>query len=175
MALDTTEHAPELTGFVGIIAALVPWSVSFSSDAFSGFVAFRFVFGAIRFDFGSRAADVEWTIRSVTEIGTFYGADLSRMATLWFVAAAVLVVVLLLAFGLLASGERLSGVLDPVRFMGALCLCMALLLSGATWLLWQYTPRLPIPVGVVVLYFAGAGLLTIDRNREPRSAAETSG
>jgi hypothetical protein len=176
MALDTAEHAPELAGLIGVVAALLPWSVSFSADAFSGFLAFRFVFGAVRFDFGSRAADVEWTVISVTEIGAFYGGDLSRMATLWFIAAALFILVLLLGFALLASGEHLAvGVLDPVRLMGGLCLCMALLLSGATWLLWQHTPRLPIPVGVVVLYFVGARLLTIDRTQETPPVSETSG
>lgn len=174
MAFDT-DHAPELAGFAAIVALVVPWSVSVSSTAFSGFAGFRFVFGSARFVFGSRAADVEWTIRSVTELSNFYGGDLARVATLWFVAAVLLIVTLLLGFGLLVAGERLTIPLDPVRIMGALCLCMALSLSGATWLLWQNSSRTPIPVGVVILYLFGAGLLTIDRNRGSQTAVETSG
>lgn len=175
MALDTADHAPELAGFAAIVALVVPWSISASSGAFSGFVVFRFVFGSVRFVFGSRAADVEWAILSVTELSTFYSGDLARVATLWFVAAALLIVVLLLGFSLLVAGERLATPLDPVRIMGALCLCMALSLSGATWLLWQNSSRTPIPVGVVILSLFGAGLLTIDRNRGRRTAVETSG
>lgn len=175
MALDTADYAPEIAGFTAIVATVIPWSVSVSSSAYSSFIAVQFVFGSFRFDFGAPAADVEWTVRSVTELGGFYSGALSWVATLWLVAAVVLIVVLLIGFGLLVSGERRVGPLDPVRLMGVLCLCMALVLSGATWLLFQHTPRFPIPIGVIALYAFGGNLLTIDRRQGTRGAIETSG
>lgn len=175
MALDTTDHAPEIAGFTALAATFIPWSVTFFSDAYSTSIAFRFIFGSLRFDFGIRAADVELTTRSVTELAGFYDGSLAWVATLWLIAAVVLVVVLLVGFGLLIAGERRVGSLDPVRIMGVLCLCMALVLSGATWLLYQHTPQLPIPIGVIALYIFGGNLLTIDSRQKSHDATEASG
>jgi uncharacterized protein (TIGR04206 family) len=176
MASDGVENAPEIAGFAAVVAAVIPWSVSFSADGFSAFIAFRFVFGSLRFDFGSRAADVTWSLVSVTAVGTRYGEDLARMVTLWFVAAVLLVVALALGVVLFGAGERFAtGLLDPVRIMGVLCLFTALVLSGASWLLWQNTSRVLIPLGVIVLYFFAGRLLTVDRGRAGHVTTETSG
>lgn len=174
MAFDATDHAPEIAGFAAVVAVIVPWSVSFASGGFSGSVVLRFVFGSVEVGFGARSADMTRRMTAVTELGARY-EGLTRVATLWLIAAALLVVALLLGFGLFVAGERLAGPLDPVRVMGVLCLCMALVLSGAAWLLFQQTPRAPIPVGVVALYLFGGGLLTIDRSRAGHATAETSG
>lgn len=175
MAFDATDHAAEVAGTAAMIAAVIPWSVSVSSSGFSDSVALRFVFGSLELAFGARSADVERTALSVTEIGSVYTGDLARVATLWLVAAALLAVALVLGIALLAVGDVVAGPFDPVRIVGALCLCTALALSGATWLLFQHAPRTPIPLGVVACYFFGAALLTIDRSHVSRTATETSG
>lgn len=175
--VDITERAPEIAGFAALVVAVVPWSVSFSSGPFSGFIALRFVFGVARFSLGARSADVEHTVLSVFELETLYSApNLTPVSTLWLVVAALAVVALLVGLALLVAGDRLTvGPIDPVRVMGALCLCMALALSGATWLLFQHTDRTPIPVGLLALYLFGAGLLTVDRGYLGSSATEASG
>jgi hypothetical protein len=176
MALDATEHAAEIAGFAAVAGTVIPWSVSFSSGGFSGFVVLRFVFGSLRFVFGARATNMTRTAFPVTAVGARYGGDLARMATLWLVAAALLVVALVLGIVLFVAGDRLvTGPFDPVRIMGILCLFMAFSLSGAAWLLWQNGSRTPIPVGIIALYFFGGGLLTIDRSHAGHATAETSG
>lgn len=177
MSLDIDEHAPEIAGFAAVVAALVPWSASFSATGFSGTVTLRFVLGYVRVVFGARAADVESTVRPVTGVGALYNDPaLAWMDELWLAAAALLVVTVVLGFVLFAAGERFTlGPLDPVRLVGLLCLGMALVLTGAAWLLWQYTARTPVPVGVVLLYLSSIGLLTVDRPRVERPSAETSG
>lgn len=176
MALDVTDRAPEIAAFAAFVAALVPWSVSLSDGRFSEAVTLRFVFGSLEFAFGARSLDMTRGLVPITDVGAQYGGDLARAGTLWLVAAALLVVALALALALVLAGERLFvGAFDPVRAMGALCLGMALCLSGAAWLLWQNTPETPIPVGVVAIFLFGAGLLTIDWTHAGRTSAEASG
>jgi hypothetical protein len=170
------ERESEVAALAAVVAALVPWSVSFAGDAFAESVVVRFGFGSLELDFGARSTDMTWTALSVADVGSRYGGDLARVGTLWLVAAALLAVALVLALALVVAGERLSvGVFDPVRAMGVLCLGIALCLSGATWLLWQNTQTTLIPVGVVVLFLFGAGLLTVERSRTTRASAGTSG
>lgn len=170
------DRAPELAAFAAFIVALLPWSVSFSDGAFAESVVVRFVFGVIELSFGARSLDMTRAAVPVTDIGSQYGGDLARVGTLWLVAAALLVVALVLALALVVAGERLLvGALDPVRAMGVLCLGMAFVLSGATWLLWQQTSPVPIPIGVIALFLFGVGLLTVDRTHGTRMNAGASG
>jgi hypothetical protein len=170
------DRAPEVAAFAGFVAALVPWSVSFAGGGFAESVLVRFGFGSLELSFGARSTDMTHTVLSITDVGSQYGGNLARAGMLWLVAAALLAVALALALALVVAGERLVvGAFDPVRAMGALCLGMALVLSGATWLLWQQTPETPIPVGVVALYLFGAGLLTVDRAHTARASGEASG
>lgn len=170
------DRAPEFAAVAAFVAALVPWSVSVADGAFAGSIVVRFVFGAVELSFGARSLDVARTAFPVTAVGSQYGGDLARLGTLWLVAAALLVVALTLALVLVVAGDRLRmGAFDPVRAMGALCLGMALVLSGATWLLWQQSSPVPIPIGVIVLFLFGVGLLTVDRTHDARAGAGTSG
>lgn len=170
------DRAPEVAAFAAFVAALVPWSVSFSGGDFAESVLVRFVFGSLELSFGARSTDMTHTAISITDVGSQYGGDLARVGTLWLVAAALLAVALALALALVVAGERLLvRTFDPVRAMGALCLGMALCLSGAAWLLWRNTPEVPIPVGLVALVLFGAGLLTVDRRHADQSSAGTSG
>jgi hypothetical protein len=170
------ERVSEIAAFAAFVAAVVPWSVSFASGGFAESVLVRFGFGSLELSFGARSTDMTHTALSITDVGSQYGGDLARVGTLWLVAAALLAIALVLALALVVAGERLLvGAFDPVRAMGALCLGMALVLSGATWLLWQNTQETPIPVGVVVCYLFGAGLLTVERSQTTRASAGTSG
>jgi hypothetical protein len=176
MSFDIMDRAPEVAAFAAFVAALVPWSVSFSGDGFAESVTIRFVFGSLELSFGARSTDMTYTALSITDVGSQYGGDLARVGTLWLVAAALLAAALALALALVVASERLVvGAFDPVRAMGALCLGMALCLSGAAWLLWQNTPEVPVPVGLVACYLFGAGLLTIDRTRAGHASTEASG
>ncbi|WP_256686536.1 DUF7549 family protein [Halococcus qingdaonensis] len=170
------DRAPELAAFAAFVAALVPWSVSVSDGAFAESVVVRFVFGVVELSFGARSLDMARAAVPITDIGSQYGGDLARLGTLWLVAAALLVVALALALALVVAGDRLLvGAFDPVRAMGALCLGMALVLSGAMWLLWQSTSPVPIPIGVIALLLFGVGLLTVDRTHDTRTSAGASG
>ncbi|GAA0461358.1 hypothetical protein MUK72_12905 [Halococcus dombrowskii] len=170
------DRAPELAAFAAFVAALIPWSVSVSDGAFAQSIVVRFVFGAVELSFGARSLDMTRTAVPVTDVGSQYGGDLARLETLWLVAAALLVIALVLALALVVAGDRLLvGAFDPVRAMGALCLGMALVLSGAIWLLWQRTSPVPIPIGVIALFLFGVGLLTVDHTRDTRTSTGASG
>lgn len=161
-----SEYAGELAVVSAWLSVLLPWNITYSTLSGIGSVLFvRFPFFQIRYAFGIPLAE---RIAVATPLGARayqQGHPIATAYTVWAVGAAVVAAAVALSVLLYRYEARLeASSFDAVRLMGGLLALAAVVLSAATWLLWtRGFPGIPIPVGVLFLYFLGGVLLAARR------------
>jgi hypothetical protein len=161
-----SEYAGELAVLLTWLSALIPWNVSYASNASGAALLFvRFPFAQIRYVFGVPIARGVVVSDPLSALAFQQGSPIAAAYRLWAVGAAVFAVALLVSvvyYRREAWAE--SWPVDPVRLLGALLLGTGLVFAGATYLLLSRGfSGLPIPLGVVFLLLFGGLLLTVDR------------
>ena len=166
-----SEYAGELAVAFAWLAALLPWTVSYSTLPGLGSVLFvRFPFVQVRYAFGIPVADGVSVRTPLDALALQSGQSVAVAYSAWVGGAAAIGAALLLSVllyrdeaGVEARIESLVGI-SAVRVVGGLLALAAVVFSVATWLLWtRGLPGIQLPVGVVLLYVFGGTLLVVRR------------
>lgn len=165
MAWVRSEYAGELAVLAAWLSALLPWSVSVTSQEGLSLVAVRFPFFMFRFLFGADLGAADQPFHTVVAmLGQASNQTNLRAYYVWLGAAVLLGAALLLSFAYYAREERVEAApVDPVRVMGGLLLGAGLLLAGSTVLLWQGYFGTTIPIGSLLVIVLGVLLVRVER------------
>ncbi|WP_255149647.1 DUF7549 family protein [Halorarius halobius] len=169
MAWVRSEYAGELAVVAAWLSALLPWTVSVTTQRGVSFVVIRFPLFTFQFLFGLDLGSAAQPFHLVTAMPALASNPTNRLAYLaWLAAAAVLGAALLLAVAYYGWEQRIeAGRVDPVRLMGVLLGVAGVLLAASTVLLWQGYFGLTAPVGAVIVPVLGGVLLAVERTDTP--------
>lgn len=166
MAWVRSEYAGELAVLSVWANVLLPWSISIASlQEGVSFVVVRFQFFLVQVILGADLGRAERPFLLVPAAREFPTSTVVREAyTVWLVAAVIFGLLVLLSIAYYAAEDRVEAApIDPVRTTGVGLLVVALLLSYASWLLWNGFVGTSVPIGVLFLYVFGGLLLTVER------------
>jgi hypothetical protein len=159
-----SEYAGELAVLSAWIAALLPWSVSFSRVLAGGLLVVRFAFVEVRYAVGVPFTSAVDLVDPLTGAAVQRGTASATGYRLWSVGAAVLAVALLVSVVYYRHEARLDdGPVDPVRAIGGLLLVGSGVLGAATLSLFSRFPGLTLPVGVPLTLALAVALLLAER------------
>lgn len=168
-----SEYAGELAVVSAWISAVLPWYVSYAPEieGTDGSALFlRFPFLQIRYIFGIPFADAT-DIRTPTGL-LFRQADTIETGAaeaaypVWYVAAAIVGLAVLLSFAMYVDLDRVEEALPihPVRVMGGLLTGASVILAASAVLFYVHSAfgEYPVPIGVVVMFLLGVSLLRVE-------------
>jgi len=160
-----SEYAGELAVLSALLSALLPWNVTYSSEA-GGVFFLRFPFFEVQY---LLEIDVDGGSFFLLSLPTAAAQQAGRTVAVayraWAVGALFVGLALLLAVAYYLAEERVEAApVDPARVMGALLVPAGLVFAVTNYLIVaRGLPGIPIPVGALLMLVFGGVLLTVDR------------